>query len=78
MTKSTRIDSLFSRERVVMKMKKMHPRLSKIEKLYENPKLRENKKQLSKVPKITYKEFENALESDHVFQFGNTYKVTLF
>ena len=37
---------------------------SKIEKLYENPKIEENEKQLSKVPKVTYKEFENALERD--------------
>jgi len=44
-----------------MKMKKVH--LSyKLEKLYENPKIEENEKQLSKVPKVIYNEFENDLE----------------
>jgi len=37
---------------------------SKIEKLHENPKIEENGKQLSKVPKVAYNEFENALERD--------------
>jgi len=31
--------------------------LSKLEKLHYNPKIEENEKQLSKVPKITYNEF---------------------
>ena len=46
-----------------MKMKKMHLS-SKIEKLHENPKIEKNEKQLSKIPKVTYNEFENALERD--------------
>jgi len=46
-----------------MKMKKMHLS-SKIEKLHENPNIEENEKQLSKVPKVTYNEFENTLERD--------------
>ena len=54
---------LFSRGRLVMKMKKMHLS-SKIEKLHENPNIEENEKQLSKVPKVTYNEFENTLECD--------------
>ena len=37
---------------------------SKIEKLHENPKIEENEKQLSKVPKVIYNDFENALERD--------------
>jgi len=44
-------------------MKKMHLS-SKIEKLHENPNIEENEKQLSKVPKVTYNEFENTLERD--------------
>jgi len=36
----------------------------KLEKLYENPKIEENKNQLSKVPKLIYNEFENDLELD--------------
>jgi len=47
-----------------MKMKKNASMLSKLEKLHENPKIEENEKQLSKVPKVTYIEFENALECD--------------
>jgi len=35
---------------------------SKIEKLHENPKMKKMEKQLSVVPKVTYNEFENALE----------------
>ena len=46
-----------------MKMKKMHLS-SKIEKLHENPNIEENEKQLSKVSKVTYNEFENTLEHD--------------
>jgi len=38
--------------------------VSKIEKLHENPNIEENEKQLSKVPKVTYNEFENTLERD--------------
>jgi len=78
MAKSRIIDSFFFKRKSCDEDEKNASTLSKIEKLYENPKLRKNEKQLSKVPKITYKEFENALEGDHVFQFGNTYKVTLF
>jgi len=33
-----------------------------MEKLHENPRIEENEKQLSKVPKVTYNEFENVLE----------------
>jgi len=36
----------------------------KLEKLYENKKIEENEKQLSKVPKVIYVEFENYLERD--------------
>jgi len=36
----------------------------KLEKLYENPKIEENEKQLSKVPKVIYNEFGNALARD--------------
>jgi len=36
----------------------------KLDKLYENPKIEENEKQLSKVPKVIYNEFLNALECD--------------
>ena len=36
----------------------------KLEKLYENPKIEENEKQLSKVPKVVYNKFLNALECD--------------
>jgi len=46
-----------------MKMKKNASTSSKIKKLHENPNI-ENKKQLSKVPKVTYNEFENTLERD--------------
>jgi len=42
-----------------MKMKKVHL----CHKL-ENPKIEENKKQLSKVPKVVYNKFLNALECD--------------
>jgi len=30
-------------------------------KLHENPKIEENEKKLSKVPRVTYNEFENSL-----------------
>jgi len=36
----------------------------KLEKLYENPKIEENEKQLFKVPKVVYNKFLNALECD--------------
>ena len=54
MVKSKRINSFFKRKNAST--------LSKIEKLHENPKIEENEKQLSKVPKVRYNEFENALE----------------
>ena len=37
---------------------------SKLEKLHYNPKIEENKKQLSKVPRVAYNEFENVLDCD--------------
>jgi len=37
---------------------------SKLEKLHDNPKNEENEKQLSKVPRVAYNEFENTLECD--------------
>ena len=36
----------------------------KLEKLYENSNIEENEKQLSKVPKLIYNKFWNALERD--------------
>jgi len=36
----------------------------KLEKLYENPKIEENEKQFSKVSKVVYNKFLNALECD--------------
>jgi len=37
---------------------------TKLEKLHENPRIEENEKKLSKVPRVTYNEFENSLEHD--------------
>jgi len=64
MAKSKRIDSFFFKRKTCDEDEKNASTSSKIEKLYENPKIEENEKQLSKVPKVTYKEFENALERD--------------
>nr|KYP39172.1 hypothetical protein KK1_039536 [Cajanus cajan] len=38
--------------------------LTELEKFPENPRIEENEKQLSKVHKVTYNEFENSLERD--------------
>jgi len=48
-------------------------------KLHENPRIKENKKQLSKVPRVTYNEFENSLEHDwgSVLKSGHTHQIKL-
>jgi len=61
MVKSKRIDSFFKRK-ACDEDEKNASTSSKIKKLHENPKIEENEKQLSKVPKVTYNDFENALE----------------
>jgi len=63
MIKSRRIDSFFKRKACDEDEKNTFT-LSKLEKLYDNLKIEENEKQLSKVPKVTYNEFENTLERD--------------
>jgi len=63
MVKSKRIDSFFKRK-TFDEDEKNASTSSKIEKLHENPKIEENEKQLSKVPKVIYNDFENALERD--------------
>jgi len=63
MIKSKRIDSFFKRKACDEDEKNVSTS-SKLGKLHENPKIEENEKQLSKVPKFTYNEFENALERD--------------
>ena len=60
MVKSKRMDSFFKRKACDEDGKKTFTS-SKIEKLHENPNIEENEKQLSKVPKVTYNEFENAI-----------------
>jgi len=63
MIKSKIIDSFFKRK-ACDEDEKNASTWSKIEKLHENTNIEENKKQLSKVSKITYNEFENTLECD--------------
>jgi len=63
MIKSRRIDSFYKRN-VCDENEKNAFTSSKLEKLHDNPKIEENEKQLSKVPRVTYNEFENALERD--------------
>jgi len=63
MIKSKRIDSFFKRK-VCDEDEKNAFTSSKFEKLHENPNIEENEKQLSKVPKVTYNEFENTSERD--------------
>ena len=63
MIKSKRIYSFFKRKTCDEDEKNAFTS-SKIEKLHDNPNIEENKKQLSKVPKVTYNEFENTLERD--------------
>jgi len=63
MVKSKRIYSFFKRKACDEDEKNVSTS-SKIEKLHENPKIEENKKELSKVPKVIYNEFENALKCD--------------
>jgi len=63
-----------------MKMKKNASTSSKIEKLHDNPNIEENEKQLSKVPKVTYNEFENTLERDpgkRLQKYDNTHQIKL-
>jgi len=62
MIKSKRIDSFFKRK-ACDKDEKNAFTSSKIEKLHENPNIEENEKQLSKVPKVTYNEFENTFKT---------------
>jgi len=78
MIKSKIIDSFFKRKAYDEDEKNAFTS-SKIEKLHENPNIEENKKQLSKVSKVTYNEFENTLERDpgSVFKFGNTHQIKL-
>ena len=78
MVKSKRINYFFKRK-ACDEDEKNASMSSKIEKLHKSPKIEENKKQLSKVPKVTYNEFENALERDpgSVFKFGNTHQIKL-
>ena len=54
---------IFSRGKVCDEDKKCITS-TKLQKLHENPKIEENEKQLSKVPRVTYTEFENALGCD--------------
>jgi len=61
MIKIIRIDSFFKRN-ARDEDKKNASTSSKLEKLHNNPKIEENEKQLSKVSRVTYNEFENALE----------------
>ena len=63
MIKSKRIYSFFKRK-ACDEDEKNASTSSKIEKLHENPNIEENEKQLSKIPKVTYNEFENTLERD--------------
>jgi len=63
MIKSKRIDYFFKRNACDEDGKNVSTS-SKLEKLHDNPKNEENKKQLSKVPRVTYNEFENILECD--------------
>jgi len=60
MIKSKRIDSFFKRK-ACDEDEKNASASSKIEKLRDNPNIEENEKQLSKVPKVIYNEFENTL-----------------
>jgi len=63
MIKSRRIDSFFKRNACDANEKNVSTS-SKLEKLHDNPKNEENEKQLFKVPRVTYNEFENSLECD--------------
>jgi len=63
MIKSRRIDSFLKRNAYDKDEKNVFTS-SKLEKLHDNPKNEENEKQLSKVPRVTYNEFENVLECD--------------
>jgi len=63
MIKNKTIDSFFKRK-AYDEDEKTTSTFSQIEILHENPKIEENEKQLSKVPKVTYNEFENVLEGD--------------
>jgi len=63
MIKSRRIDSFYKRN-VCDEDEKNTFTSSKLEKLYGNPTIKENEKQLYKVPRVTYNEFENTLECD--------------
>jgi len=40
-----------------------------LEKIYDKPKIKENEKQLYKVPRVTYNKFENTLECDPGIRF---------
>jgi len=63
MIKNRRIDSFFKRN-ACHEDEINASILSKLEKLHDNPEVEENEKQLSKIPKVIYNEFENALERD--------------
>ena len=79
MIKSRRIDSFFKRNACDEDEKNVSTS-SKLEKLHDNPKNEVNKKQLSKVPRVTYNEFENALECvirENVPKFDNTHQIKL-
>ena len=78
MIKNKTIDSFFKRK-AYDEDEKTTSTFSQIEILHENPKIEENEKQLSKVPKVIYNEFENILERDRgcVFKFGNIHQIKL-
>nr|KYP50112.1 Zinc finger MYM-type protein 1 [Cajanus cajan] len=64
MIKSKRIDSFFKRKTCDKDEKNATSTSSELEKFPKNPRIEENDKQLSKVPRVTYNEFENSLERD--------------
>jgi len=61
MVKSQKIDSFFKRI-VTHKDEERLTSTSKPENCLENPKIKENEKQLSKVPRVTYGELENVID----------------
>ena len=63
----------------MMKMKKMHLCHLKLKNITIIQKLKKMKNKLSKVPRVTYNEFENALQRDmrNVLKFGITHKIKL-
>jgi len=78
MIKSKIIDSFFKWKACDEYEKKAFTSTT-LEKFHENPRIEEIEKQLSKVPRVTYNEFEKSLELIRgcILKFDNTHQIKL-